>query len=84
MQCNVECRLPEEDLISKDPPPMRTPPQRGGAGGLSHPTWYAPKNDLDKMIKIVINNEPNLIPLNILCIKIYLLFLIVNIINIPL
>ena len=23
MQCNVECRLPEEDLIFKDPPPLR-------------------------------------------------------------
>ena len=25
MQCNVECRLPEEDVILKEPPPLGCP-----------------------------------------------------------
>ena len=37
---NVECRLPEEDVILKDPPPM-SPPLRGGTSrggrGLAPP-----------------------------------------------
>ena len=31
MQCNVKCRLPEEDVILKEPPPYESPPQRGHA-----------------------------------------------------
>ena len=26
MQCNVKCRLPEEDAILKEPPPYESPP----------------------------------------------------------
>ena len=41
MQCNVECRLPEEDEILKDPPPhMSTPSEEARVGrgaGNGHP-----------------------------------------------
>ena len=36
MQCNVECRLPEEDVILKERPPgplLRVPPLRWGVNG---------------------------------------------------
>jgi len=33
MQYNVECRLPEEDVILKEPLPLRGDARRGGAGG---------------------------------------------------
>ena len=40
MQCNVECRLPEKDVILKEPPPMSLPSEGarvGRAGGLAPP-----------------------------------------------
>ena len=41
MQCNVECKLPEEDVILKDPPPPQRGHAYGGMGGS--PPSYAPE-----------------------------------------
>jgi len=42
MQCNVECRLPEEDVILKEPPP-RSPPTRAPSEVGSQMEIYLPQ-----------------------------------------
>jgi len=67
MQCNVECRLPEEDLILKDPPPHKSPPSErarvggGGPWGSAPPLLVRPWYSLLEIDSYQICEKHNLI-----------------------
>ena len=59
MQYNVECRLPEEDVILKEPPSHDSPPSEGarlgGAGGLERPFVFVLPFTLE-MLQLISKN----------------------------